>query len=590
MPRRSGVLSLGFLLAGAVLATSLPPSGAAAQDAPPAGAWFRYRNEARMHDGTGAYEGYEETTTANARYEVVSVDADRASFRAVYAWTYVSSERRDTGREDRQASFSLSDRRYVSDRTDVSDYDGDSPATLATWIWIPPTVREGDTVRILERDFRVTSTAIPVDVAGAGRTAISLLATTTGSRDDDYGQLRTEITDRYWFDAATGMFLREAHEERATGTVEGSPGAFRLVTAIDVIDASYAPAATPPPPDDLTHPPHSPTSTTPRSGGGRYESPFGALFGRLPLFALCAAFAILFASVLVVMFRRRSRARGGQTARGELFTAEPLGATEAMPAAPGLSATFDTFLLHWVGVTRAAGNSVVVARGAGGALLGLGIGDRESDIGTIFAADSDVCESIRRVLGHSEFFSETRHPGLESVKRVGLTAPAEAYNIYETFDVMLARSRPEDLGYDTNTVTRMKDADCAAAAAFLAEAYGVPCTRWLGAAWAAGDLGWVAKENDRIVGIAMATVVGSRARLHSLTVHADARNRGLGTALYRARLRALFELGAQGVLTECATWNVAALELAQRHGFEKVGTMYVESARHARIERKLVRR
>ena len=89
----------------------------------------------------------------------------------------------------------------------------------------------------------------------------------------------------------------------------------------------------------------------------------------------------------------------------------------------------------------------------------------------------------------------------------------------------------------------------------------------------------------------MASLVGEEARLHSLTVHPDARGKGLGTALMRARLRGLFELGATRVITEVATWNGAAAEIARAHGFQKIGSMYVESARPTRDgDRRFVRR
>ena len=93
-----------------------------------------------------------------------------------------------------------------------------------------------------------------------------------------------------------------------------------------------------------------------------------------------------------------------------------------------------------------------------------------------------------------------------------------------------------------------------------------------------------------MIGLAMATLADTTARLHTLTVHPEHHARGIGTALYRARLRALFDLGATRVVTECATWNIAALELARAHGFTKSGVMYVESARDIRAERKFVRR
>jgi ribosomal protein S18 acetylase RimI-like enzyme len=290
----------------------------------------------------------------------------------------------------------------------------------------------------------------------------------------------------------------------------------------------------------------------------------------------------------VAFVRRRKRARlPTLTATGERFEIKD-GVSVATPVA--LSALFDPFLPHLMRVARAAKHRVAIAKGASGKVLGVAIDDPGARIGTIFAPDSDVCEALRRTINESEFFSDVRHPGLASVTRRGLASPPEAYNVYETYEVMQLDARPQELGYDTELIARMESKHRDAVVQLLEAAYGVPCAAWVGAAIENGDLAWVAEENGRVIGVAMANVVGDRARLHTLTVHAEARNRGIGTALYRARLRALFDMGVASVLTECAPWNVGALALARSHGFTKASVMYIESARDQRDARKFVRR
>ena len=73
-------------------------------------------------------------------------------------------------------------------------------------------------------------------------------------------------------------------------------------------------------------------------------------------------------------------------------------------------------------------------------------------------------------------------------------------------------------------------------------------------------------------------MVGDRARLHTLTVAPDARSRGVGKELYRARLRALADLGVTNVITEVAVNNPAAIEVARQFGMQKVGEMHVQTA------------
>ena len=563
---------------------ALAPGLARAQrSAPPEGAWLRYHFEQHLTEGAGAYEGFTETTRAHARYTIESATGDAVTIRGRYAWAYASPDRTDSGVEDRTVTFDLPSRRYQSSTTDVSDYDDRDGRALATWIWIPPSSSPSAPVAILERDFRVMSRGLPMEIAGSARRAIALMATEQGSRDDAYGQLSSRITDRYWYDAETGMFLREVHEERCTGTFEGRPASFVLTTTIELVDSSYAPAASPPPEDSYTTPPWV-SMPAPPSGRG------GSIWRSL---ACCGGFigvvALLVFGVTRAIRRRRRRRGPTQSAQGQSFDVDDrLKDARALPA--GLSPSFDPFLPHMLRVAQAAGHPIAAATTVNDAILGVAIGDRDAAVGTIFAADSDVCEALRLRIGQSEFFSEHRHARLASVERLGISAPAEAYNVYETYEVMTLDARPEELGYDTEVVGRLKDAQRPAAVALLEQAYGVPCARWLDATLAEGDLAWIAHEGDVIVGVALATVVGTRARLHTLTVHPDHRGRGLGTALYRARLRALFDMGVTSVLTECATWNVAALELARAHGFTKSGVVYVESARHQRDERKFVRR
>ena len=572
-----------FLFFGALIAPTVARAQLAAT--PPAGAWLRYRYEQRLLYGTGAYEGYHEITVARARYDVVSADQSSATIRGRYAWSYSSPERTDSGVEDRTVSFSLPGRRYLSAQTDVSDYDERSGRVLATWIWIPPTVQVSDTVEILERDFRVSSTDVSIEAAGGRRRAILLEANANDARHDAYGSLSTAIIDRYWYDAVTGMFLREVHEERASGSLDGSPAAFTLHTTIELVDSSYAPAADPVPDEDYGAPPPAP-SLPPSSSGGTSSST-GGIGGRFSPWWMCLGLMFSIAVALLVARIVRRRRIPSLTASGERFRVD---VPNERLSLRGLSPFFDPFLPHMVRVAEAAKHPVAVATTPAGAVIGVALGDKDAAVGTIFAKDSDVCEALRLKIGQTEFFSEVRHETLASVKKLGLTAPAEAYNVYETYELMHLTERPAELDYDTDVISRLKDEHRPAVIALLDAVYGVSNAAWFGASLREGDVAWVAEEEGRVVGVAMASIVGSRARLHTLTVHPDHRNRGLGTALFRARLRALFDMGIEHVITEVATWNVAALELARAHGFVKAGVMYVESARSQRDERKFVRR
>lgn len=584
-----GVASLamrGGLVAFFVLALA---GAAHAQSGPPVGAWLRYRYSQQIEDGTGAYSGYHESTTANARYEIVSVEGDVVTLHGRYSWRYSSPDRTEEDTEDRTVTFSASTRRYLQRQTDSSDYDQQDGTLLTTWAWIPPTVQTGDTVAILEHPRFEVIGEERVVIAGNPLTAIHLRGEYSEDHEDAYGVRSSRIVDEYWYHDETGMFLRERVVEESTGTIEGESFTFRLVTDITVVDASYAPNIAPPP-EDLTPPPAPipPPYDPPDYPEEDYDEPSSDRTDVLCCVVIGAP-VLGFLLLLWWLIRRGRRSSAPRTtAKGERFSVET-GASPKIPS--GLSPTFDPFIGHMAQIASATGNKVAIAKAEDGKVLGAGFGDRDTDLATIFANDSDVCEAIRLELGLSEFFSELRHPKLASVAALNVSAPNEAYNLYETFEVMAIEAAPEDLGYDTELVSPYKPKKHrAGVVALLNAVYAVSCERWLDASIANGDLAWVAHEGDDVIGFAMATLVGTNARLHTLTVRAEHQNKGVGTALYRARLRGLFDLGATKVITECATWNVAALEIARRQGLTKIGSMYVESARDHRADRKFVRR
>src|SRR5207244_11199666 len=90
-----------------------------------------------------------------------------------------------------------------------------------------------------------------------------------------------------------------------------------------------------------------------------------------------------------------------------------------------------------------------------------------------------------------------------------------------------------------------------------------------------GDLGFVAMPGPTVARFGFASVVGPVARLHTLTVLAAERARGLGTELTNARLATLAALGVQRVIVEISKQNVASLRIATRAGFAPIGeTIY----------------
>jgi GNAT superfamily N-acetyltransferase len=576
----------GVTRAAIVLSILALPSLALAQPAPPT-AYFRYDLHRTVHDGRDAYDGYTDELVASGRYDVEitpSATSERTTVHAVYDWHFGSSERREQGHEDRSVEFDDVLRRYTSAQTDLDDYDSQAPLELATWVWIPPDVEVAAVVPILDHQFSVVQTDATVDVAGAPRVAIYLRALGTDTRDDDYGHFSTTFTDEYWFDAATGMFLREHYEEHDDGAFEHVRASFDVTEDVRVTDASYAPHVGELPPDPVEIAARTSEAPVPRSvATSSHSEPWLAI---IVLVALGAAF-------LYFLFRRSSgRApmfEGSPIQVAELPKGEPL---PALP--PDASIHFGPFLSHFAEIARRTGNEVVVAS-AGGRARAIGFEDRDTQVATIFAPTSDLCEQIRKKLDVKEFFSELRHGNLDSVMAATMATgeklpSSHAYNVYETYEVLRLDAIPAALGFDSTVVTRLREADVTEAAALLDRALGVPCAAFLTASLELGDVGYCARVDGRIVGVALASLAGTTGRLHTLAVHPDTRGKGLGKELVRARLRALSELGATTVIAEIATWNLASLEIARAHGFVKVGDMYVESARSEKTEKRLVRR
>jgi hypothetical protein len=113
--------------------------GAEALAVPPADGQFTYHFERTVGGGGGEYVGYHDTLRSDGSYVMLGVQGDVARFRAVYDWRYSNTEGKfESGHEDREVQFRLSDRRYLGPRTDLHEWDGKDATQLAVWFWIPP--------------------------------------------------------------------------------------------------------------------------------------------------------------------------------------------------------------------------------------------------------------------------------------------------------------------------------------------------------------------------------------------------------------------------------------------------------------------
>ncbi len=542
---------------------SLAPAAAGAQ----VDAELDYRVSRRATGTSGAYAGWADELLASGHYSVTAPPGSGpVAVHGAYQWRYTSPESLDSGSEDRHVTVERATRHYV-DRTDLDEYDGADASTLTTWLYVPLTVDFGDIVHVLDEDFLVMETHEPIEIAGAPRDAIHLSAHGDGTRDDAYGQFDTRYDDHYWFDATTGMFLRELRTETDTGTTEGTAATLGFREEVVVVDASYARHVGPVPPDPMLR--RSVHALTP-SLLERYQWPLVALI-----------FVLTFVFLRWVLGRAP---RGVPALRGRPIRTRRLGGEDPIPAFPAdTSISFGAFLPHFVRIARATSNDVWLAE-VDGTIVGLALDDASTGVASIFAREPDVCETLRRAVGKQDFFSEVRHGNLPSVIEATATTgdklpAAAAYNVLETYDV-LSLEKPGSPAYDTAVITRLEAAEVAASD-LLTRVLGAPSEAYLKAAMAAGDLAYVARSSGSIVGVGLATVVGTQGRMHTLAVDPAHRNKGLGRELVRARVRAMAALGAERIVTEISAQNSASLEIARGEGFATVATMYLETARDA---------
>ncbi len=421
-----------LLLAGLLVWTAVAASAAA----PGRGTYFKYDYLQKVDSGAGEYDGWGDETKGTGRYDVLSWGPDEAMMRVRQDWTYRNDDgKRDSGGMDRQFSFSLKTRHYTSNLTDLDDppYTAMAPASLAHWLWVPPGVRQGEKIEILDENWTVTGTDVVLWSKLLPRRLIEVTSSGDDVRDDDYGQFSYTYTDRLYFDKVTGMFFAERYEEHDSGSFEGNAAGFRYIIEIDVTESSYAVEV------DWFQ--------------------FGLVV---------AGMALLVGSIAGAIGYGVYRARWATTVLFIEGQAAPAPALDGLaptsmtpemhveirrvwkmrdyPRGPSTASDFfGPFLEHWAEKALRTRDPVAVAISSGGAVLGVAYYNREARIGTVLARDSELAETMRRFVGAKDFFTETRHivkaeSGdqymMDQLARTG----NEAYNVFETHKVYLCVS------------------------------------------------------------------------------------------------------------------------------------------------------
>jgi RimJ/RimL family protein N-acetyltransferase len=546
--------------------------------------YFEYKYYQGVNKCRGAYDGYDEDTKGTGRYEVVSWGPDEATMNVDFSWTYDNNEGGDdSGHTKGEFSFDLTTREYTSSFIDVDDFyyspDPRGPP-FYQWLWIPPDIEVGTTVKILDSEGVVTDKDKTLWSRYIPRKGIEVKVTGNHNRDDDYGQFEFHFTDLLYFDKVTGMFFAERYEEFDEGYWEGSHAEFRLYIEIDVTESSY-----------------------------EIEIDWRTLVITY-LLVIFGTIAIAFIIVYPI-YRARWARRSYRLKKAELFDDHPKDRPDKVSVRirrvwkpkdfphrrNHATDYFEPFLEHWSkkAILAKDRSAVVVAQNYG--LMGYALYNKEAKIGTILCKNTELTELLRGYIGCKDFFTESRHtikPTKEMQKdsttmNMLKKSGKYAYNVFENHNVYkLSNIKPMD--YDTKLVRPMRSEDLKQVIALSKKIFKTKAKRWIKASFNSGELAYVAIVDERIVGFGFAEVGGTMGRLHTLGIDPEFRNKGIGKELHRARLEAMRLMGVTQVIDEIADWNLASIRISTLSGFEKIGKMYVETKRSRRIKKNIVRR
>ncbi len=509
-----------------VLVSPMAFSMVAVAAVPQAGDSFEYDYSTSVSNGGGAYYGYSDSLTAHYRYSVQSVVGDTVVMLGTGSWNYHDSNGLDqSGTDTYDPVFSIASRQYISG----IDVNLTGPASV--WFWIPTNVTVGQVVGVLDEQLTVTSLSATVWIGAFPHSAVLLSGAGTYVRDDEYGVYTATFQDQYYFDRSSGYIVSEVYTEHDVGIWQGQAASFDYHAQSTVTASSYA-------------------------------IPFDWLTLLLLYLGIPAAAILVVVGVLLVR-RGPSRIKiGAGNAATYVRIKKAKHPADVTGLTPDGSPFFGPFLPIFAERSIAEGDPVVVALDER-KLVGLALLDRESGMGSLFASEDRVARVLMKRVRMVDFFADATIPGrILKAKEV------------DRFTILQLRN-PQAVDYDSEIVRPMSPEDLPAVITLTANVYRGPAAHFIESSFKAGDLGFVAVSAGRVMGFGFATVVGTVARLHTLTVAPGDRARGLGTEIMNARLSTLAALGVDRVIVEISRQNAASLHIASKAGFAPIGeTIY----------------
>jgi L-amino acid N-acyltransferase YncA len=496
------------------------------------GDYFEYDYDTRVDNGKDYYEGYSDTMRSSSRYVVESVANDTALLHATGSWTFEGSDGAfENGILDLHFGFFISTRHYQN----LSDVEGYTDPSV--WFWIPQNLDDGQTVRILEDMFTVTDADKTMWIGFVPHRVMELTTSGSYTRDDDYGVFSATYEDTYWFDRESGYLIGEKYVEQDVNSISS----FRFTAELKVTASSYS-----------------------------------APIDWLTLFAVYLAVPLIILIVILLILKWR---RGPSRVKVNTLSGETVveinrvrRAADLDALTPGGSRYFIPFLVKFAKRAISEGDPVVIATSAK-SIVGMAMFDKESRMGSVFALDEIVAKCLVRNLRMRDFFLEVDGHRWDF-------SPAQEIDSFEILELR----NPGPVPYDNNHVRPMRHDDVSIVARIAGDVYNGPAERWVNTCFEGGDVAFVAENDGRVVGFGFATVVGTNARLHTLTIIPRLRASGFGSDIMAARLTVLSALGVDRVLVEISKHNDASMAVARNAAFNRIGETVYYSSRLAKVE------
>ena len=219
---------------------------------------------------------------------------------------------------------------------------------------------------------------------------------------------------------------------------------------------------------------------------------------------------------------------------------------------------FDPVLRHEAKEELEAGGEAYVSESPEGSINGLFIYDTWEATGTIFTKSREAFDRFFALKPSSYIFSELDVP----------EQPKDVWNIWQ-LDVDKAPSNHRFRHHVS------VDTDAREIERFVAASQPEANPRWISVALNHGDKCFVTKIDNRIVGIAWMTIVGSIARSYGLYVEPQFRRIGIMKDNLQARVIYLKAKRVHTLINEIAESNIASSRHVERAGEKIVGKLYL---------------